>query len=85
MKDMTKKDAQRIDALGKKIKGLPEAIQNAICWMIANIHTVDQLAAGEKMSDQEVKRFLKMASEKNDILAWVLITYKQMADHTQQE
>ena len=35
MKDMTKKDAQRIDALGKKIKGLPEAIQNAICWMIA--------------------------------------------------
>lgn len=76
---------QRIEALEKLIKALPEAMQNAICWMIENIDIVNQLAEGEAMTEMEVEQFTQSAIEKKDYLMLALVLYKQIKDRDETE
>lgn len=79
------KSEQRIEALEKSIKALPEAMQKAICWMIKNIDIVEQLAEGEVMTEIDVEQFTQSAIEKKDYLMLALVLYKQIKDRDETE
>lgn len=78
---MLKKDDQIVKAFEETIEALPQAMKNAIGWIMENIDIANQLAEGKKMSNEEVESLIKRAKEKNDYLMLGLVLYKQSKDN----
>ena len=83
-KIMSEKEFNAQD-LEKKIRSLPEMEQKAMCWLISNIEIAEQLAAGEKMTEGEVKRLTQTAIEKKDYVLLALVLYKENKDKSEKD
>ena len=71
--------------LEKKIKSLPEIGQKAICWLISNMEIAEQLSAGGKMAEKEIKRLIKTATENDDYILLALTLYKENKDKPEKD
>ena len=69
----------------KKIKSLPETWQKAICWLISNLEVAEQLAAGEKMDEKEIKRLIQTATKNDDYILLALVLYKANKDKSKKD
>jgi len=67
-----------IEDLEKQIRAMPKMEQRAVCWLIKNIDTVEELTAGEKIEESEIKRLIKTALEKDDHVMLALALYKRV-------
>ncbi|WP_027400509.1 hypothetical protein [Anaerovorax odorimutans] len=76
---------QRIKQIEKLIRNLPYKAQQAVCWLVKNIETVDQFAQGEELTDQEIERLTEEACEKEDYIMLIMILYKQAKDEEAHE
>lgn len=62
----------------KELEGLPPKAQQAICWIAENFDAVLQLCKEPDMTEQEIKKQIVKAAEKDDYLAVALLSIAQM-------
>lgn len=62
-----------IRQMENEIKKLPEKAQNAIYWMMENFEIVMEMCKESDMTDEEIEKYRKIAKEKDDYIALVLL------------
>lgn len=72
------KNGQKIAEFWRAIEKMPPEAQNAINWLISNFDAWVSLVEVEPVSDEEIRKYKKLASERGDYIMLFQALYKKI-------
>ncbi len=82
---MKNNDNECVQQIKERMSKLPEKVQKAFVWMIANYEEVEELCKGGPLSEETRQQLMEAARRNDDALLFVLLVAEKTINAQQNE